>query len=134
MNARRAMAATATLAMAAAVGVCVAAPASAKGGGSIRTTGACSTGGHWKLKAGPEGSRIEVQYEVEAGRVGQAWAVTVTDNGVRVLSTTRRTAGASPSFELRTLVPNRAGSDQIVATARNTVSGDVCRGALTFAG
>ena len=125
---------TAALAATLAAGAALvgASPAAAKDG-RVQASGSCSPSGHWKLKASPEGSRIELQLEVEAGRPGQRWAVTVTDNGTSVVSTAR-TASATSQIAVRALVPNRAGTDRLVATARNSATGALCRGALTFAG
>ncbi|MGN6610554.1 MAG: hypothetical protein ACTHLJ_02155 [Angustibacter sp.] len=133
MNARRATTAAALAAtLTAGVALATATPAAAKSG-RVQASGSCSPSGHWKLKASPEGRRIELQLEVEAVRPGQRWTVVVTDNGTRVVSTAR-TASATRQLAVRALVPNRAGTDRFVATARNTVTGATCRGALTFAG
>ena len=132
MNTRQLTAAALAATTTVLVGVATAAPASAKDG-RVQASGSCSTTGHWTIKAAPEGSRIELQLEVEAPRPGQRWTVAVTDNGVAVLSTSR-TSSTTSQFSVRALLPNRAGTDRLVATARNTVTGNVCRAAVSYAG
>ncbi|GAB3599125.1 hypothetical protein GCM10027446_30580 [Angustibacter peucedani] len=131
MAARRLTAATLALAAVTTAAVATAGPAAAKGS-DVRTSGSCSAGGHWKLKAGDEGSRLQVEYEVEAGRRGQLWAVTISDNGTTVYKGSHRTAGASPSFEVLRLVTDRSGTDHLVGYARNTTTGATCRGVLAI--
>jgi len=111
-----------------------AAPASAKGV-EVRAGGHCgTTATTWKLKAKAEGSRIETELELDSNRVGQTWTVTLTDNGVRVYSGTRRTIAPSGSFSVERLLANRAGRDAITASARNLATGQTCRGTVTFPG
>jgi hypothetical protein len=106
--------------------------ASASGGGGVRSSGVCSAGATWKLKAAPDDGRIQVEFEVDTNRVGQTWSARITDNTVQVFSGTRVTQAPSGSFEIRRLVANRAGVDHFVATARNAASGQTCRGTLNF--
>lgn len=105
-------------------------PASAKGGGDVRAPGSCSAGTSWKLKAKPDDGRIELELEIDSNRVGQTWAVTITDNGARVFAGSRVTAAPSGSFELRLRPANRAGTDSFVAAARNARTGETCRGGV----
>lgn len=101
--------------------------AAAKGGhGDVRAAGTCSAGSVWKAKAEPDDGRIELELEIDTHRVGQTWAVGITDNTVRVYSGKRVTAGPNGSFAIELLVPNRAGVDSIVGTARNATTGETC--------
>ena len=56
-------------------------PAQAKdhGGGDdrVEARGACTGGGHWKLKAKHDEGRIEYEFEVDTNKVGQRWTVKV---------------------------------------------------------
>lgn len=115
-----------------AVGTATAGSASAKGGGDVRASGACSAASDWKLKAKPDNGRIEVEFEVDSNKVGQTWAVKITDQGVTVLSGNRVTVAPSGSFTARVLTANRAGADTFVATARNAATGETCRGSLSI--
>jgi hypothetical protein len=109
-----------------------AAPALAKGGDDVRTSGACQGVAHWKLKAGAEDGRIEVEGEIDSNRSGQTWRWSLTHNGTLVGSGTRTTAGASGSFEVRRVTGNRAGTDTFVLNARRPGTQQICRGTIRF--
>ena len=67
------------LAAAVAVPVLAAAPADAKGGSpAVQSSGTCAGGGVWKLKAKHDGGRIEIEFQVDTNRAGQAWRVAIT--------------------------------------------------------
>jgi hypothetical protein len=65
--------------------------------------GACTGVSDWKLKLSEENGRIEVEYEVDQNRVGDAWRVRIRHDGDLVFRGTRTTRGASGSFEVRIL-------------------------------
>lgn len=112
-------------------GVAAASPASAKGKARVvQSSGVCSNGAHWKLKAKADDSRLEVEFEVDTNRNGQRWAVKLRDNGATVYSGTRTTGAPSGSFSLERLIANRAGADVITATA--TRGSATCRGKITY--
>ena len=119
----------ATFALAAALST--AAPASAKGGNDVRTSGRCSAGSTWTMKAKPDDGRIEVELEVDSNRVGQVWSVVLADNGHRIFTGSRRTVAPSGSFELELRSANRAGADRFTGTAR-TANGEVCSASVTI--
>lgn len=127
---RRAVAAAVTLAAATAATATLAAPAQAKRGDIIRT-GSCSGSADWKLKVSPEGSRVEIEAEVDSNRVGQQWTWTMQHNSVTVGSGTRKTAGASGSFTVRKLRTPAAGPDSYLFKAVRTATGEVCRATLS---
>ena len=90
-----------TLATAAVVSVTAtmlaAAPASANDDDVIRR-GSCSEATHWKVKAGPDDGRIEVEGEIESNRNGQRWRWRMMHNGsVSARGTRVTTAPAAPS-------------------------------------
>ena len=98
--------------------VAVATPAFASGGGGgVSSSGACTNGGHFELKAKHDDGRIEMEYQVDSNRVGQVWAVRITDNGAVVVSRHATTAGPSGSFTIRKVIANRPGTDKIHARA-----------------
>jgi hypothetical protein len=121
---RTAAAVTGALLLAGALGV-GAAPAHAKDG-DVRRSGTCSAGATWKLKLAPRDGAIETEFEVDSNRDGQTWSVRMTDNGVLVFSGTRTTAPPSGSFTVRKRIPDRAGTDSVVAVAK--FNGQTCRG------
>ena len=111
----------------------VAAPmtASAKDGDVIRR-GSCTRATDWKLKLSPENGRIEIEFEVDQNRNGQAWNVALKRNGNVFWRGQRTTRPPSGSFEVRKVIGNRAGRDTIVARAKNPRTGEICRGVATF--
>lgn len=100
----------------------------------VRESGACTRSATWKLKAKAEGSRIDVEFEVDSNVNGQSWAVTIRDQGVLVHSGTYRTAAPSGSFSVERLIANRAGTDTITAVAVHSASGQRCSGSLSYPG
>jgi hypothetical protein len=96
------------------------------GSGATARTGSCSGSADWKLKAKHDNGRIELEWEVDSNRTGQTWRVRVRDNGDRVVATRATTGGASGSFSITRRVANKAGSDSLVARARDLGSGQVC--------
>jgi hypothetical protein len=108
--------------------------ATAKGGNDreVRSSGRCSAGAVWKLKAKPDDGRLEVELEIDSNRNGQRWAVAIGDNGVRVFTGTRRTHAPSGSFEVERKIANRAGRDRISASARNARTGQRCAAVVVY--
>ena len=121
----------AALALILAATTLAASPAAAKSGDVVRT-GSCSGAADWKLKAGADNGRIEVEFEVDSNRNGQVWRVKLRDNGVLRLRARYTTMAPSGSFTARRTIANMAGSDHIVARARNLASGQVCVGSVTL--
>jgi hypothetical protein len=105
--------------------------ASAKAGDIIKT-GNCSAASTWKLKLSPQNGKIQVEFEVDQNVVGQTWRVTFNDNGVRVFRGLAVTKAPSGSFEVRKVIADLAGPDNIVAKARNLQTNEVCRASATF--
>jgi hypothetical protein len=98
------------------------------GGHGVSASGACTNGGHFKLKAKHDDGRIEMEYEVDSNKAGQVWAVRITDNGTVVVKRHATTAGRSGSFTVRKSIANRPGPDKIRAHA--TFKNHTCRGAV----
>jgi hypothetical protein len=111
-----------------ALGTFNAVPAAYAKGTKIQKAGTCSARSHWKLKLSPDGSVNQTEFEVDSNRVGQSWHVVITDNGVRVFNGTRITKAPSGSFSVDLRVRNRAGVDNIVASAKNLANGETCVG------
>ena len=120
------------IALSSAVLLSSAVPALAKGGHDVRTSGACQGVAHWKMQASSEDAGIEVQAEVDSNRSGQTWNWSLTHNGSAAGSGTRRTAGASHSFDVRLVTGNRAGTDTFVFTAHRPGTSQTCRGTVRF--
>jgi hypothetical protein len=120
------------VAVASAILLTTGAPALAKGGNDVRTAGTCQGGAHWKMKAKADDGGIEVEAEVDSNRSGQTWRWTLAHNGAAAGSGTRKTAGASGSFEVRRVTSNRAGVDTYVFQARRPGTSQICRGTVRF--
>ena len=123
---------TAAVLAAFATPIALAAPALASGGsgGGVTSTGSCAGGGVFKLKAKHDNALIQVEYEVDTNRVGQAWAVRITDNGATIYSGTVKTTAPSGSFTVRKVTANRAGTDVIRAHA--TMGTHSCGGTVSL--
>ena len=111
--------------------VATATPAFASGGGGgVSSSGACTNGGHFELKAKHDNGSIEMEYQVDSNRAGQVWAVRITDNGKVVVSWNATTAGPSGSFTIRKVIADRPGMDKI--RARATFQNHPCGGAVSL--
>ena len=106
-------------------------PALAKDGDVIRT-GDCSGRADWKIKVSPENGALEVEFEVDSNRAGQTWRVRIWDDGVLRYNSLKTTKAPSGSFTARDVMRNMAGTDNIVARARNVNSGQVCVAKVNF--
>jgi hypothetical protein len=103
--------------------------ADAKGGSGTRVSGACSGGVVSKLKAKHDNGRLEVEFEVDSNRRGQAWRVVIKRGGSAVYRATKTTGGPSGSFTARKLTRNGAGIETISARATGP-GGRVCTAKL----
>ena len=88
--------------------------------------GTCTIASTSKLTVKHDNGRIETEFEVDSNRVGQQWNVVIKDNGVTVFTGTRTTTAPSGSFEVNRRIRNRAGTDTIVASAKNVRTGEHC--------
>lgn len=111
--------------------VALAGPALAKDGDIIRE-GSCSARSDWKLKASEENNRIEVEGEVDSNVNGQDWKWRMLHNGEVSARGTATTSGPSGSFDVRRLMVDLSGSDQIGWRAKNPATGEVCKGGLSY--
>lgn len=116
-----------------ATGMLATAPAiMAKGGDAVIKTGNCSMSSDWKLKAKPDNGRLEVEFEVDQNRNGQAWNVTLKHNGSAFFSGQKTTHAPSGSFSVTKRTNNAAGTDTIAAKATNPKTGETCQGSLSI--
>ena len=104
--------------------------AAAKDGDVIRT-GDCSANTDWKLKLSPENGRVEVEFEVDQNRDGQAWNVKLKRNGSSFWSGQRTTQPPSGSFDVRRVASGSSG-DRFSGIATNPRTGEVCRASATY--
>lgn len=107
-------------------------PAAHAGDGDVERRGSCSDATSWKLKAGPEDGRVEVEAEVDSNVVGQVWKWRLLHDGDRVARGKRTTRAPSGSFEVRRVLVDLAGTDRIVFRAVHPATGEICRGVVRF--
>jgi hypothetical protein len=114
-------------------GSLAAGPAALANEDDVIRRGGCTGAASWKLKLSPENGRIEVEFEVDQNKVGRRWRVTLKKNGNRFFRGIRITTARSGSFEIRKVVGNAPGrNDLVVAKARSLRGGQLCRGSATF--
>jgi hypothetical protein len=116
----------ATAAVGALMAIAVPGVASAKGGNGVTVKGKCTASSASKLKVKADGVRIETDFEVDQNVVGAHWTVSIKDNGIVVARANATTTAPSGSFTVRRLIPNRAGTDTVTASARNAATGETC--------
>jgi hypothetical protein len=116
-----------------ALGAATIAPAMASGGGrEVDRSGNCSASTDWKLKAKSDDGRIQVEAEIDSNVNGQVWTWRILHNGGVSAKGRATTQAPSGSFEVRRLLVNTAGTDNIGIRSTNTVTGETCAGNLRF--
>jgi len=123
------MTATRSFAVATAVTTLLATPlalgtAEAKGSTPVVKQGTCTGGAHFTLKAKHDDGLIEVEWQVDSNKSGQAWTVRLRHNGNLFMSGTRTTQPPSGSFTVHRTTGNAAGPD--VIRARSVHGQQVC--------
>jgi hypothetical protein len=102
------------------------------GNNDVIEEGSCGGSSDWKLKISPEDGGLEVEFEVDQNVSGDRWRVKIRHDGDLAFTGTRRTHGASGSFEVRIVEDDRAGTDRFRAKARNLSTDEVCLGIASF--
>lgn len=103
----------------------LAAPAHA-GDDDRERTGSCSGSTSWKIKAGPDDGRMEVEAEIDSNRTGQTWHWTLRHDGRVADRGSSVTRGPSGSFDVERRTANTAGADTFKFRAVNRASGEIC--------
>lgn len=99
----------------------------------VRKPGQCTMSAFSKIKLSPENGRIEVEFELDSGRNGEAWKVAIRRNGKVIARTRARTGRPSGSFTMRRVVGNRPGRpDEVAVRAESFATGQLCRAAATL--
>ena len=114
----------ATLAPTAAV--LTAGSASAQGGDEVINRGSCSGNTHWKMKAKPRDSRIEVEAEIDSNVNGQSWNWKLYHEGSVSAHGTSTTQAPSGSFSVQRKTTDAAGTDNFKFRAVNPATDEVC--------
>ena len=123
---------TLALATAAALALTLAPSAPAQAGDRDRErAGSCSGSSDWKIKAGPDDGRMDLEAEIDSNRNGQTWRWTLKRDG-RVADTGRSiTRGPSGSFQVHRPTANPAGRDTFTFRAVHRATGEVCVARVT---
>lgn len=98
--------------------------------GDVEKRGQCSGAAHWELEADHESGRIEMEFEVNATKVGVPWHVRLSHNG-SVFDRVVRTTNHEGNFEVDRYVKNTSGPDTVGARAISP-SGQICKGQLSI--
>jgi hypothetical protein len=106
-------------------------------GHPVDTAGVCSDGASTftlksQLDDDPFPQTVGAEFEVDSGVIGQAWEITLTDNGVPFFEAPVETTG--PEGALNVTHPDQGAfniAHTIAATAVNQVDGTVCTGEVT---
>ncbi|HSS68716.1 MAG TPA: hypothetical protein VLK34_09205 [Nocardioidaceae bacterium] len=125
----------AAVAMAAAITIGSAGLAAADhggGGSDVRREGSCSGSAHWKLKVKPDDGRLAVEVEIDSNRRGQVWSWRILHDGFTSYRGNRTTRAPSGSFSVERRVVDMSGSDLIGLRAKNSATGQTCRGHLAY--
>ena len=88
--------------------------------------GSCSGSTDWKIKAGPDDGRMEVEAEVDSNRVGQTWRWVLRHEGEVVARGRSTTTAPSGSFEVERRTNNAAGTDSFRFRATRAGGSEVC--------
>jgi hypothetical protein len=115
-------------ALAASIALAVPAGVASAGDADVERTRSCDGSSDWKLKLSPEDGGLEVEFDVDQNVSGDRWHLKIRHDGELVSQDTRRTRGASGSFEVRIVENDGAGTDAFKGKARNLSTGEVCVG------
>ncbi|MFC7492763.1 MULTISPECIES: hypothetical protein [unclassified Nocardioides] len=118
--------ATAALLTVPALALATAAPVSAGNDDDRERSGSCSGPTDWKIKAGPDDGRMEVEAEIDSNRSGHTWRWKLRHNGKVVASGVAMTHGPSGSFDVERRTGNAPGTDHYRFRAVHRASGEVC--------
>lgn len=97
-------------------------------GYDVERHGSCSGSSRWELDLDREHGRIEVDFEVKQGVVGDRWRVKLVHDGDVFFRDLRTTHGDDGSFDVERRTNDAAGTDRFVGKAVNKSTGEVCRG------
>lgn len=104
------------------------APAAVADGNDVERHGSCSGASRWELDLDREHRRIEVDFEVDQGVVGDRWRVKLVHDGNVFFRDVRMTHGDDGSFDVERRTDDAAGTDRFIGKAVNESTGEVCRG------
>jgi len=102
------------------------------GSGDVTRSGSCSGRGEWRLRVRHEtATTIRVRFSIEHLDPGDTWQLFVSDNGTRIVSTSR-VVDTGGEVRVTRVTANRGGDDRIRASGVNVTDGGSCDGVLTY--
>lgn len=105
------------------------APASAADGVERSKHGVCTGSSTWELELEREHGHIDLSFDADTHRAGQAWKVKIKQNGKVVHNATHRTE-RDGDLDVDRNLRDKAGQDKIVVRATDKKTGEVCRATL----
>jgi hypothetical protein len=113
------------------LGTVAALPAAAYSGAGSESSGSCTKGSQWQLRADPHDGRIQVEAEVDSGVKGQHWTWRIVHNG-GVAAHGKAVTKDGGSFKVQRLLINLPGTDSIGWRSTNHASGEHCSGGVKY--
>jgi hypothetical protein len=100
---------------------------------AVQRSGSCSLGvGSYTLTvARYDATRLRVRFAVSNSVVGQTWQLFGSDNGSRIFAVSK-VASLTGVAKVAKLIPDRAGTDAVKATAGDVTTGETCQGSVSF--
>jgi hypothetical protein len=83
----------------------------------VRTVGVCGKGASSKLRLRQDDAGVKVEFEVEHNRGGEAWQVTIVQEGRVVWRGRTRTRGPGGSLSVTRAIGALGGADRVTARA-----------------
>jgi hypothetical protein len=101
--------------------------------GAVKRTGSCSLGetNYTLTVVRYDATRLRVRFVVSNSAVGQSWQLFGSDDGLRIFAVAR-VASWTGVAKVTKLIPDRAGTDTVKATANNILTGEICQGSVSF--
>jgi hypothetical protein len=101
--------------------------------GAVKRSGSCSLGeaSYTLSVVRYDATRLRVRFAVLNSLVGQTWQLFGSDDGVRIFAV-ERVASLDGVAKISKLIPDRAGTDAVKATASNILTGEICQGSVSF--
>jgi hypothetical protein len=100
---------------------------------AVKRTGSCSLGeASYTLNVVRyDANTLRVRFVVSNSTLGQTWQLFGSDDGSRIFAVARL-VGLAGTAKVTKLIPDRAGTDAVKATASNVLTGETCQGSVSF--
>jgi hypothetical protein len=100
---------------------------------AVKRTGSCSLGeANYTLNVVRfDATTLRVRFVVSNSTLGQTWQLFGSDDGSRIFAVARVVV-LGGTAKVTKLIPDRAGTDAVKATASNVLTGETCQGSVSF--